>query len=164
MTLDPFGNFEVASTAPGAVVVSGWALDPDTAAPVYVHAYVDGTFGGELRADASRSDIAAAFPGYGPAHGFGRAVSVSAGRHDICLWIYNEGAGAHRLLGCRSVTVGGSPFGNLEGIALAPGGTAATGWAIDPDTIGPVEMHVYVDGALAAAGDAAVARSDVAAL
>jgi hypothetical protein len=49
--------------------VSGWAIDPDTAAPIDVHTYVDGAFAGATRADQPRPGVGNGYPGYGPNHG-----------------------------------------------------------------------------------------------
>ena len=49
--------------------VRGWAIDPDTDAPIGIHAYVAGS-GSAHVADSARRDLAAVFPAYGDAHGF----------------------------------------------------------------------------------------------
>ena len=41
----------------------------------------------------------------------------------------------------------GMPFGNLEGVVPGAGGVTVGGWAIDPDQVAPIEVHVYVDQA-----------------
>src|SRR6185437_5534099 len=38
----PIGHLEIAWPHPGAIQVSGWALDADTPLPIAVHLYVDG--------------------------------------------------------------------------------------------------------------------------
>ncbi len=63
---------------PGTVSVSGWAIDPDTAAPISVHVYV-GSVGEAIIADGVREDVGAAFPGYGAQHGFTWSDSVTPG-------------------------------------------------------------------------------------
>lgn len=42
------------------------------------------------------------------------------------------------------------PTGGVDAVEPAPGRIVVRGWATDPDTSGPVDVHVYVDGAHAA--------------
>ena len=74
---EPIGRLDRVSTGPGQVTLGGWTLDPNTAAPLSVHVYVDGAFATAVTADKSRPDIGAAFPGYGNAHGFTTTVPVA---------------------------------------------------------------------------------------
>lgn len=100
----PIGNLESVGTTAGAVVVGGWALDPDTTDPIAVHVYVDGV-GRAVIADVPRGDIGAAF-GLGDRHGFSATVSASRGSHNVCVYPINDnGVGPNLLLGCRTVTV-----------------------------------------------------------
>lgn len=41
---------------------------------------------------------------------------------------------------------GGVPIGRLEQAAPGPRSVVVGGWALDPDTAQPIEVHVYVDG------------------
>jgi len=54
----------------------------------------------------------------------------------------------------------GSPFGSLDVVTGNTGSVRVQGWAIDPDTVSPVQVHVYVDGA-SLATTAGVVRPDV---
>ncbi|MCD9623583.1 glycoside hydrolase family 43 protein [Rhabdothermincola salaria] len=142
----PVGSLDVVSGGPGSVRVAGWAVDPDTAASIDVHVYVDGR-GYPLRADRSRSDVGAAFPGYGSAHGFSVSVPASGGSHQVCAYAINVGSGGNSLLGCRTVVVpSGSPFGSLDVVSAGPGSVRVAGWALDPDTAASIPVHVYVGG------------------
>ena len=159
---NPFGSLDVAKGVPGGVTVAGWAIDPDTTAPIQVHVYVDRT-GAALTANGDRPDVAAAFPGYGSAHGFNTTIPAAAGPHQVCAYGINVGTGnSNPLLGCRTVVVpNGNPFGSLDAVTAGPGSISVAGWAIDPDTTAPIQVHVYVDrtgAALTANGD----RPDVA--
>jgi hypothetical protein len=59
----------------------------------------------------------------------------------------------------------GNPFGNLDALsASADGRVTVAGWAIDPDTDDPVDVHVYVDGQWGFATKADVSRPDVGSL
>jgi SpoIID/LytB domain protein len=142
----PVGNFESATSRPGQVEIRGWALDPDTAASVYLWVDVNGV-GQHVRASATRTDIGAAFPGYGAAHGFSAVLPAAAGSARVCLTVVNSGAGVNTSLGCRTVSVpGGSPVGNFESATAAPGGVAIQGWALDPDTTASPYVWVEVSG------------------
>ena len=108
VTHRPFGSFDSVTAAGGALSLSGWAIDPDTASPIGVHVYVDGVPAAGLRAEASRPDVAGAFPGYGDRHGFAAALpgSYARGSHQVCVYAINSGAGNDNpLLSCRTVTV-----------------------------------------------------------
>jgi subtilisin family serine protease len=157
----PVGSLDVVSPGPGNVAVAGWALDPDTASSVTVHVYVDGTVNA-LPATGYRSDIASFFGPYGGTHGFSAVLPASAGPHTVCAYAINIGVGSNTGLGCRTVTVGGSPFGSLD-YAVRTDSThvAVGGWAIDPDTTASIPVHVYVNGVLQAAPAASGSRPDI---
>jgi hypothetical protein len=158
----PFGNFDSVRVRRGGFVVQGWAIDPDAKTPVNVQVVVDGVVVATARADAARPDVAAAYPDYGPAHGFVVDVSASSGNHQVCINAIDLGD-SRRVgnLGCRTAMVGGSPIGNFETLRHLPGGARLTGWAIDPDTADPVSVLAYVDGRLAGTFKANVDRPDV---
>ncbi|HEX9682607.1 MAG TPA: zinc-dependent metalloprotease family protein [Acidimicrobiales bacterium] len=63
------------------------------------------------------------------------------------------------VAGLRTV---GTPIGVVDGIDPYPGGGVVRGWAIDPDTLADVRIHVYVDGVGAASEAANLVRTDVA--
>jgi hypothetical protein len=65
---------------------------------------------------------------------------------------------ADRLRDCA-----GNPRGSLDGVHPGLGSLRIAGWAHDPDTPGPVDVHVYVDGQFRGAHRADRARPDVAA-
>ena len=161
----PVGNLEIAWPAVGAIQIGGWALDADTSDPIPVHVYVDGTFHGAYVASANRPDVAAAFPGMGPAHGFNAGVGpFYGGVHQVCVYAINAGGGVNPQLGCANVTLpAGNPRGDLNLAQGAPGAAHVVGWMLDPDTAAPVSVHVYVDGHWSGAGTANLNRPDVAA-
>ena len=146
----PFGILDWATPVPGGINISGWTIDPDSAGTVMVRFYVKGSRGLAIRdfnADTQRGDLSAVFPLYGPAHGFSGWLPAAAGPNSICAVATNIGAGENTLLGCRSIVVpGGSPGGFLDGVSRQGNSIAVWGWAIDPDTVDPVEMHIYVNG------------------
>ncbi len=160
----PVGSLDLVSMAPGGIRVAGWTIDPDTASPIVVHVYVDGTFTASINADASRPDIGATYGGYGDAHGYDAALGAGAGNHTVCTYGINVGAGNHNLLGCRDVSITDNPIGSLDLVTMAPGGVRVAGWALDPNTAEPIAIHVYVDGAFSGSFLAGASRPDVAAI
>lgn len=157
----PIGVLDSVAGRPGSVSVAGWAIDPDSAAPVDVLLVLD-SLGTQVRADLSRSDLAAVFPAYGAAHGFDVALPARAGEQQVCAWALNIGAGVNVLLGCRSVQVPRSdPFGAIDVVTRVGSDLRIAGWALDPDTASSIDVHVYVNGvgtSMLASGD----RPDVA--
>ncbi len=73
----PFGSVDALRAVPGGVQVAGWVIDPDTAAPRTCTSTWMAGHGAD--ADGSRPDVATAFSGYGPAHGFGATIPAGAG-------------------------------------------------------------------------------------
>jgi hypothetical protein len=168
---EPRGSVDVFSTLGDRLTFGGWALDVDApTTSLSVHAYVDGSFAGVFQAAGTRDDIAAAYPGAGSAHGFGGVLTLASGRHTICLYAINVGAGSgNPALGCTTLSVAGgtamNPIGSLDGASVQGGNLAVAGWVIDPDApASPVDVHLYVDGQFVRAWPADGARSDVAAL
>lgn len=165
MSGPPVGVIEGLSVADGKVSVSGWALDPDTTAAIPVHVYVDST-GDAFTANGNRSDIARVYPAYGGGHGYSATMAASPGAHTVCVYAINTGPGGHTVLGCQTVTVPGAadqgrpPMGNFEGLSISGATATASGWAIDPDTTGPIQVHLYV-GSKGTAHTADKTREDV---
>ncbi|MDJ0377159.1 hypothetical protein [Cryobacterium sp. PH31-L1] len=154
----PVGVLEAVSPVAGGVNIVGWALDPDTANPITVDVKVDG-IGSVYQANKARTDLGAAWPGYGGNHGFAEVVAVAAGPHEVCAYARNSGPGVNTVLGCSSVTVasperiaeqGRLPIGAIEAARPTAAGIDVSGWAFDPDTASPISVHVYVDGVSAA--------------
>ncbi len=159
---NPFGNIELIESVPGSFRVRGWAIDPNTTAPIEVHVYA-GANGYPTVANINRPDVGQAYPASGSQHGFDVRIPAQAGTLNVCIYAINTGPGTNVLLGCAPRTgMTGSPFGSFEAAASAEGGVAVSGWAIDPDLAGPSEVHVYV-GAAGKALRADIARPDVAA-
>jgi hypothetical protein len=159
----PVGNIESATATLGSATLTGWTIDPDTAASIDVHAYVNGRWGGIVTANGDRPDVGRAYPGYGNAHGFTAKLAVPSGRSEVCLYGYNVRFGQNSLLGCRTVNAPtGDPIGNVESATPVTGGIQVVGWSIDPDVAGPVTMHAYVDGKWGGAFTADIERADIA--
>jgi len=158
---NPFGRVDGVSAVPGGIRVVGWVLDPDSTGPVDVHLYLDGVGAKVITANLTRPDIAAAYPGYGPVHGFDTVVPSAVGWRSLCAYGINTGPGGNSTLGCRNVLVGGDPFGAVDAAIAGSGKIRVTGWAIDPDTGNPIDVHIYVDGAGVAITTANLTRADV---
>jgi len=104
---NPIGNVDAINPLPdGAINLWGWSIDPDTAAATDIHAYLDGVGTNLGPANQNRPDIAAAFPAYGPAHGYSATLTnIAPGPHQLCLFAINRGTGTNTLLTCRTVVV-----------------------------------------------------------
>jgi hypothetical protein len=146
------------------VRVQGWSYDPDTSASIPVHVYVDGAFRGALDANTLRPDVASVFPGVGSNHGFDGSFAVGAGTHQVCAFAINVGpyGFTNPLLGCRSVTIDGSPTGFVDSVTGRVGSVRARGWVVDADVSWAIDVHVYVDGLFRTAASATMNRPDLA--
>lgn len=159
----PFGTVDAVSRVPGGVRVAGWVIDPDDGEGTPVHVYVNDRFTVNVAASLPRPDVAAAYPGFGTAHGFDVVVATPPGDVRICAYAYNVGQpGLNPVLGCRTVRVDPTPTGALDAAVAEPGAIRVVGWTLDPDTTEPLDVHVYVDGALVRAATADRPRPDIA--
>ncbi len=140
----PIGSIDSVTVEAGVLNVRGWALDPDSAGPIAVHIYVNGS-GTAVSADDSRPDVGAAFGSYGSDHGFSWRTDLPLGVSNVCVYAINS-AGDNPLLGCRTVEVTAyDPTGYLDSAEVVPAGIRVRGWVIDKDALGSaVEVHVYV--------------------
>ncbi|NMM17463.1 MAG: hypothetical protein HHJ14_10110 [Cellulomonas sp.] len=159
----PYGSIDlVADGGANTIHVAGWALDPDVAASIAVHVYVDGSAVAALAADRPRPDVNAVY-GRGTNRGYDAFVDASTGDHSVCLYAIDGNGGTNVLLGCRSVTVvNHTPFGSIDLVqASGPTTIDVAGWALDQDVARSIPVHVYVDGSAVAAVTAANPRPDV---
>ena len=112
----PFGYLDlVADSGTGSGIrVAGWAMDEDMApksTPIEIDISIDGRSTPRVTANKPRQDVAAAYPGYGPNHGFATVLSAGVGAHTVCAWArnahpYNGSAhAANTALGCVTVQV-----------------------------------------------------------
>lgn len=147
----------------GGLRVSGWALDFDAGGPAPVSVTVDGGAPRVVAADVDRPDLAAAYPGWGRLRGFAAGLGdLADGSHTVCVSARGVVAG-DTPLGCRTVVVQGRVFGQVEQVTTVAGGVRASGWAIDPDTTGPIRVDLAVDGVVTS-GFADVNRPDLVAV
>jgi len=160
---NPFGGIDGAEIVPGGFKVNGWALDPNTSSPITVHAYRDGQGAAIAAADQNRWDVGYNFPASGPYHGFSASIPAGPGLHNACVYAINAGAGANGFLGCYLYNLNTSPIGRLDDVSIDESGQLrAMGWALDPDTASPIDVHFYINGQFAGADIAAVDRLDIA--
>lgn len=159
---NPFGRVDLARSEPGGVRLVGWAIDPDTAGSIGVHLYVNGRFAGATTASRNRPDVGRAYPFWGAGHGFEATVGPGAGGPaQVCAYALNAGVGwTNPLLGCVT-TPARDPFGRLDLAQRTSTGVRLAGWAVDPDTIAPITVHLYVDGRFSRAIAADLNRPDV---
>lgn len=117
----PFGNgFDRLLGVTGGIETKGWAIDPNTTAPIQVIISIDGR-NTVLTADKTRLDVEKVFPGWGSEHGFSATLPASAGVHEVCVTFDNVGAGNDANVGCRSVTVPSSSSSTTTTLSGRPG-------------------------------------------
>jgi hypothetical protein len=164
---DPFGAFDAVKIgSPLRMTAVGWAIDPNTAAPITVRITVDGTLYRRVVADRSRVDVGKVYPVAGPLHGFEVSLdALTAGKHRVCVVAENTGAGTNSELGCKNVykfTGSSDPRGSVDSATQdGPGKLTVSGWTVDPDSTAKTAVHVYVNGRFAVSADANLERADV---
>ena len=157
----PIGALDAVTSSEGRITASGWALDPDTTSSITVHVYVDGLAVQAFTANTSRPDVGLA-AGMGDNHGFSGTVNTSAGTHQVCAYAIDASGGPSPSVGCKNVTVtNAAPVGALDSVSSGMESFTVGGWAVDPDTTGPITVHVYLDGNAIQALSANTSRPDV---
>jgi hypothetical protein len=157
---NPIGAITGVTRVPTGLHITGWALDPNSTASIRTSIYVDQagkTVTANLPVSAA---VAKAHSGYGVKHGFDVTLPAPAGTRNVCVYGINLGIGVTKSVGCRAVAVSDVPYGHLDSIRRigTTNQVAVTGWAIDPDTTGPVTV-----GLTATLPSAAVATTVLAA-
>jgi hypothetical protein len=99
----PGGRVDTLQLVSGGARIRGWTIDPNTAAPLRVHYYLNGVAMAGVTADKARPDVGAAHPGWGPNHGFDDVLTGVQAGDEVCAYAINDGPGGNPLLGCRSV-------------------------------------------------------------
>lgn len=167
----PDGWIDSVNVLGSKVTVSGWALDPNTSAPVEVRLLVDGSIAATVTADSTRPGLAAAIGSTaGDDHGFALSAQVSMGSHTICVVAVNDApgpdgsiryAGPGAANNCARVNYPGpqSPMGWIDSVTTVGDTVTASGWTIDPDTAAAVPVQLVVDGVVVATGSANLSRS-----
>lgn len=70
-----------------------------------VQMYIDGSANAVTWANQPRTDVGAAYPDYGPNHGFTLKMTTTPGQHTVCLYAINTGPGTSTRLSCHTVNV-----------------------------------------------------------
>jgi hypothetical protein len=165
----PIGFLESLTVSGTTATAAGWAIDPDTSAAISVRLTVGGS-STDVVANKARPDVGASYPASGPNHGFSAKLTLAPGTQKVCATALNTGKiGGNTDIGCRTVTVQNPlpttnkpPIGNFESAVGAAGSLTVKGWALDPNVVTPIKVHVYVDG-VGKAFTADAARPDLAA-
>ena len=112
----PIGSLDGGTSRPGSIRVTGWAIAPDTNAAADVDFYVNGAMVGHVKATGNRPDVGAAFPNYGPNHGYDVVLPGSGGV--VCAYAIATSTNTpNTRLGCRYVLP--TPMGSLDAGKLA---------------------------------------------
>ena len=99
----PFGVVDGAARTATVATLSGWVIDPTTAAPARIRVTVDGVTAFTELASVSRPDVAAVYPFFGDAHGFLVGVVVKPGPHTVCVVGLGPPPSPSTGLGCRAI-------------------------------------------------------------
>ncbi len=155
LQFDPVTGIDVLAQKSPGITISGWATDPDTAAPISVRITADGTVLGTVVANGAGSTH--------PGHRFSATYPLAAGKHTVCVVGVNVSSGSDSAPLCRSLTVNFDPFGRLDATGRISGSTdiQVRGWAIDPETTKPIDVRVTRDGQSVAGATADLSRPDV---
>ncbi len=122
-------------------------------------AQVAGTVASGSRIRLSAGAVAAEVPVAGGR--FSGSLPLPAGSHVVCATSLDPGAGFRRELGCGPVEAPGTPVGHLDELHGSAATIRVSGWAIDPQTAGPVRVQITRNGAVVATIDADDERTDL---
>jgi peptidoglycan hydrolase-like protein with peptidoglycan-binding domain len=148
-THSPVAGLDIARQAPGGLLVSGWALDPDVTDASTVEVLSNGVVVASMPATAYRSALATSWPAHGTGHGFSKLIDLPAGTSSVCLRVHNaEGTpGGDVTLACRQVRISHDPAGVVTANRTIRGGSVlVTGEAYDPNTYDRSAVTVSVNG------------------
>lgn len=164
LEIDATGNVDGLTVVPGGVRISGWGIDPGTpgvACSVNVYDCLRPV--ATVAAALPRQDVAAAFPGQGPNHGFDVFYRLCPGERLVSVAVNDTSGRGSNWIFHRMVTISPNAVGHFD---LAEGGVGtlrAAGWVVGPEG-GSVPVDVIVDGVVVASARADVVRSDVGAV
>jgi hypothetical protein len=162
---NPVGGVDIGVGGPGNVRLTGWAFDPDAwTDPVTVHLYLDGAYAGAVTADHAVAGPNRVPAGGGVYHGFDWLGTAAPGRHQVCAYAIDVGAGDwNPALGCATVTVtDSSPVGAVDAVNAGAGTVTASGWAYDRDATSAVAVTLWSDSTFLTSVPTSGARPDVA--
>ena len=147
----------------GRLAVSGWAYDRRTPDPTGIVIDVNGQPVLTSATSVSRLDVQSVFTAAPPNSGFDLVADLPDGDDTVCVYAAESSYGALRRLTCQSFRVNNNPRGALESVTASSGSVAFSGWSIDPNTVDPISVQIFVDGTLASTVTADVSRPDIAA-
>ncbi|MFI5529534.1 hypothetical protein ACIA8O_13450 [Kitasatospora sp. NPDC051853] len=99
---DPVGAMDSWRVEGNSIVVTGWAIDPDSSAQTSVYVQYGGQTYGPFPANQPRADVGAANPGYGNDHGYAFSFTppvISNCYNYLNVIGVNIGAGADKRVG-----------------------------------------------------------------
>jgi hypothetical protein len=164
---EPVGNLELAAVEGRKLSLRGWTLDQDAqTAPLSVHVYVNGRWGGAYTANLARGDIARNYPDAGSRHGYATQLTLPGpGTYKVCAYGINQAGGViNTELGCRTVTAPRQTWAPLGSFGATLSGRTLTvgGWTLDEDApTKQLGVHVYVDGRFTTQVVAGGGRADI---
>jgi phage baseplate assembly protein gpV len=126
----------------------GWSYDPNApSSAVKIVVYLNGKLSAYGPTTVARPDINASRKIAGT-HGYQIPLELHDGANTVCVYATNIGAGQNSTLGCRSITLSGSPVGSTT-VRVSANQAAISGWAYDYDVPNnPLKVVVYVNGRL----------------
>ncbi|MDQ2796178.1 MAG: hypothetical protein M3Y06_03305, partial [Actinomycetota bacterium] len=141
---NPLGYLDLAAQQSGKLHVRGWTFDRDQpTSPLTISITVDSGAPRRYTANSVRADVAKAYPGAGPNHGYDQLITSGEGTHRVCVTAHNIGYGADRVLSsCRTATLDFTPTASLTSLTATSTGVSFGGWATDPDTSKPISVRV----------------------
>jgi hypothetical protein len=101
----PFGQLLLSNVDRRTYGLVGYAIDPDTDAPIQVLIDVQGVGWSLVTADYRLDGLPGMHPGYGPNHGFVFRTNVPPGTRNVCAYALGANGGAGNAIGCRRITV-----------------------------------------------------------
>jgi hypothetical protein len=138
---NPRGVVEsVTSPGPGSVRVVGWSLDPDTAAPIEVAVWIDGTIVNRTVASRGRPD---------PYNGHGYDITlngITPGVRQVCVTAANAGPGFDAIIGCTTIGVAAVVVGQVVALEAAGDGVRVATTEVSRTDGAPANVRVLVDG------------------
>lgn len=129
----PTGALTGVMRLPAGLLVTGTAKDPDAPGEVSIRVYAKNVYLG------SAQTVRGAFSNVIPI--------VSGGAQEVCAVAVNRNKGENEVLGCRSLVIEVNPFGHVDIVAptAEQTGIRIAGWAIDPDSVEPITVHIYLN-------------------
>jgi cell wall-associated NlpC family hydrolase len=103
----PIGRFDSYLLGTGRLSVRGWAVDPDTTAPLQFDITIGGQSIGAGLANAPRPDVHRAHPIYSAFHGYAATFLTPAdpGNYELCAVAVNNAKGGNSIIGCKIITI-----------------------------------------------------------